>query len=123
MAVHHHHPYYPQDVDLSGHIYVENDLSVTALIAAFATGLALILSVVLLFVVRRVKPNLAATDVGLILWFVMCKCSRDSGTNLMLTGLSWDNTLVLRKLLCVQPFANCGVAESLCTVVERVCSV
>jgi hypothetical protein len=92
------HPYHPPELVLSGHTFTKNDLSVATLITIFASGVAVVLSLVLFFV-RRVKPKLSGTDIGLILWFVMCE-SLPKPEN-KLTGYSGHNTLVLRKLLCV----------------------
>ncbi|KUJ10227.1 Emopamil-binding protein, partial [Mollisia scopiformis] len=64
------HPYYPQDIILSGKSFEPNELTVTTLIIGFATGLTLLLGSILLLV-RRVHPRLPTTDVGLVLWFVM----------------------------------------------------
>ncbi|KAE8443803.1 hypothetical protein EG329_001310 [Mollisiaceae sp. DMI_Dod_QoI] len=64
------HPYYPQDVGLSGNIFAENHWAVATLITVFATGLSVLLGSVLLGV-RRVNRNLCIVDIALILWFVM----------------------------------------------------
>lgn len=65
------HPYYPQDVILSGKVFTENNLALTTLLMVFATGLAVILGSVLLLI-RGLKPKLCIIDIGLILWFSMC---------------------------------------------------
>lgn len=93
------HPYYPQTIALSGETFAENNLAVTTLITAFATGLTVILGSVLVLV-RRINTNLHPVDIGLILWFVMCEYFL--GHMYKLTGHSGDNTFVLRELLCVQ---------------------
>ncbi len=79
------HPYYPQDVGLSGNIFAENHCAVATLITVFATGLSVLLGSVLLGV-RRVNRNLCIVDIALILWFVMCECTPRN------TRMSWLST-------------------------------
>lgn len=69
------HPYFPQSVVLSGGTFVANDWDVVTLIAVFAAGWAAIMSVTLL-IVKQVNPSLKKADRALVLWFVLCKCSR-----------------------------------------------
>jgi len=64
------HPFYPQDVVLSGGTYIANDWDVTSLIVTFAGLWALVLGPTLA-VVRKSNPGLKVLDQGLILWFVL----------------------------------------------------
>jgi hypothetical protein len=65
------HPYYPPGIHLSGEKFVANDWDVVTLILAFAGGWALIAGVTLM-IVKKVNPNLRASDQALVLWFVLC---------------------------------------------------
>lgn len=69
------HPYFPEGVALSGGIFIPNQLNAVGLVSAFAAGCVVILGSTLLLV-KRVNPRLSFTDKALILWFVLCECSR-----------------------------------------------
>jgi len=64
------HPFYPQDIQLSGGTYIANAWDVTFLIVTFASLWALVLGTTLA-IVRKSNPALTVLDQGLILWFVL----------------------------------------------------
>lgn len=64
------HPYYPQDISLSGGVFTRNTLDAVGLVLAFAAGCTVILGSTVL-IVGRVNPGLKLTDKALILWFVL----------------------------------------------------
>ncbi|PSS25605.1 hypothetical protein M430DRAFT_39664 [Amorphotheca resinae ATCC 22711] len=63
------HPYYPIGIALSGDVFVANDWSASSLVLGFAAGLASILGVAWL-VMMKINPRLKASDRALVLWFV-----------------------------------------------------
>jgi cholestenol delta-isomerase len=67
------HPYYPIGIALSGDVFVANDWSASSLVLGFAAGLASILGVAWL-VMMKINPRLKASDRALVLWFVSSKC-------------------------------------------------
>ena len=64
------HPFYPLEANIVG--YLANELSVSALLASFALGCALILGGTLALL-RLNKPLLPATDKAIVLWFMLSK--------------------------------------------------
>ena len=66
------HPFYPLEADIVG--YLANGLSVSALLASFASGCALILGGTLVLL-RLNKPLLRATDQAVVLWFMLSEYS------------------------------------------------
>ncbi|KAH7041090.1 Emopamil binding protein-domain-containing protein [Microdochium trichocladiopsis] len=65
------HPYFPQDLVLSG--YVENETPLHVLLASFAgmLGCTILATGVL---ARKVNPQLTASSLAVVSWFVMCGC-------------------------------------------------
>jgi cholestenol delta-isomerase len=61
------HPFFPEELALPG--YVPNDLNVTSLLGAFASGCAMILSIAFL-----VNDHLKLSDRMTVVWFVLCEC-------------------------------------------------
>lgn len=122
------HPYFPQDAVLSGDVYTENDMSVTQLISLFAIGISAVLSVGLLRI-TRISPKLSNVDIGLILWFVMCKSAshqssvytnmfqRAQFTSFSKASSSYS-TLVLQA--CRPSLPNCG--KSMLYLIPDTCS-
>jgi cholestenol Delta-isomerase len=60
------HPYFPQDLILPG--YVPNELDAVSLLAIFATGCSVILSIAFL-----INDDLKLSDRMTVLWFILCK--------------------------------------------------
>jgi cholestenol delta-isomerase len=68
------HPYFPEDVVISGKTFTENTLTVPTLILTFAAGCTLLLITTLL-VVRHANAALKLTDLWKVLWFVLSEPS------------------------------------------------
>jgi len=64
------HPYFPENIILSGNNFVKNDWDVVTLILVFAGGWALILGMTL-SAMRRLNRSLKVLDQALVLWFVL----------------------------------------------------
>lgn len=76
------HPYYPIEIEIVG--YLANDYSVPTLLALFATGCAVILGFTH-YVAKIRNPDLPASEIVRIMWFVLCKSkkwSRNCGKRL-----------------------------------------
>ena len=63
------HPYYPIEAQIAG--YVANKWNTLELCSLFAAGCAVIFSITYT-IVKRVRPNVSASDLVVILWFVLC---------------------------------------------------
>jgi hypothetical protein len=68
------HPYCPREVAIPG--YVENSLSVSTLLATFATAEAVLLTSTY-FAVKRWRPSITPPDLLTVLWFVLCMLNRN----------------------------------------------
>lgn len=69
------HPYYPIEIEIVG--YLANDYSVPALLACFAAGCAVILGFTH-YVAKVRNPELPASEIVRIMWFVLCKLATKS---------------------------------------------
>ncbi|KAF2087060.1 Emopamil-binding protein [Saccharata proteae CBS 121410] len=111
------HPYYPLEVEIIG--YLANDWTVPALLASFAAGCALIFGVTYVLV-KRTRPQLPATELLTILWFVLSGAIhlffegfyvynfRDLGGSQHLFGQLWkEYALSDSRYLTQDPFVLC----------------
>jgi hypothetical protein len=64
------HPYYPIEATIVG--YVANKWNTFELCSLFASGCAVIFAITYL-VAKRVRPNVSASDLSVILWFMLCE--------------------------------------------------
>jgi cholestenol Delta-isomerase len=64
------HPYYPLDLELEG--YLPNEWSPVILVAGL-TKIIAILFYLTYWTARRWNPSLAATDIGVVMWFILCE--------------------------------------------------
>ena len=64
------HPYYPPEIDIIN--FAANEMTVPQLLATFATGCAIILSLTW-FLTSSLAPRLKGGDKAIALWFCLCK--------------------------------------------------
>ena len=64
-------PYYPLDLQIAG--YLANKWHTLELLTIFTSGLLAILGVTYAGS-KRIRPRLSGSDLGVIMWFVMCGC-------------------------------------------------
>jgi cholestenol Delta-isomerase len=64
------HPYFPEDLHLSGDNFTPNTWNVLLLVSVFGGGWAVILGLTFAFV-RREKLALRISDQFVVLWFVL----------------------------------------------------
>lgn len=65
------HPYYPLGVTIPG--FVAKELTAPQILTIFATTCLAILGPTRLYI-RRVRPDLPASEIFTVMWFVLCAC-------------------------------------------------
>jgi hypothetical protein len=86
------HPYYPTEIEIID--FVANDMSVLQLLATFAAGCAVILSLTWLLA-SSVAPRLRTTDKLIALWFCLCRETVALRKRHVLTGTRWIHSPLL----------------------------
>jgi hypothetical protein len=116
------HPFYPLGVDIVG--YLANKWSVATLLAIFLAGWVAILGLTWVSV-SRYSPRLHRNDKLVILWFVLSKpfdVHRFYWSTDILCHRRND-TLLLRGLFCLEPYANGICSRPVRPTMEGICSL
>jgi len=117
------HPFYPLGVDIVD--YLANKWSVATLLGIFLAGCLAILGLTWASVSRYYSPGLHRNDKLVILWFVLSKPFAVHHfywpTNILCHRR--NDTLLLRGLFCLEPYANGICARSVRPTMEGIRSL